>query len=556
MDPLSSSFNPSSSSSTTTKTSSISSSKLKYWYGVGFVLFVVVGNLFVENTNVKQDASFAQQSFLTKGYAVLSSAFSPLSETDPIDNNNDDNEKEEESTTTSSFVFPNPTGECQQWFPPRNWSSPHRHERFPTVEERVCQLMTVWYDVHWKSSDPQDNNNNNNNSNKQPTWSSPLKFHYLPETDQTRWKRLYVYQPLPNDNNTINKTNDTINNTNNSIVLQNIIHPWHIFLVHLEEQEILRDLASTRRKKRHQFNEYDKRIELRRYMFSFALDMVPMMDTIANHTTANATPVVMKFGDVWLRDNPFPYPLFAKWRFSELNLDQNNPIVWRMESLRHMGMNHIVERSDVPWEQKTDRAIFRGRLTGFNRSEDLYAEEVLVKTNYSIHEACMRFQRCALAYHTYNSSLADVGITHGWKQLETFEGNKNFMKNSLDVAAMLRYKMIISVEGNDVASGLKWGLLSNSVILMAPPAKSTFVMEHLLEAWVHYVPLHEDMTNVEERVRWVLNHQDQAQLIAQRATTFMRDLIDYPQEEAAVMDLVAQRYVDLWANTHDGIVVG
>lgn len=40
--------------------------------------------------------------------------------------------------------------------------------------------------------------------------------------------------------------------------------------------------------------------------------------------------------------------------------------------------------------------------------------------------------------------------------------------------------MLISVQGNDVVSGLKWMLLSfKSVMLMAPPIKTTFVMEHL-----------------------------------------------------------------------------
>ena len=45
----------------------------------------------------------------------------------------------------------------------------------------------------------------------------------------------------------------------------------------------------------------------------------------------------------------------------------------------------------------------------------------------------------------------------------------------------LTYKMLISVEGNDVATGLKWNLLSNSVVLMPPPLKSIFSMEFLLE---------------------------------------------------------------------------
>jgi len=118
---------------------------------------------------------------------------------------------------------------------------------------------------------------------------------------------------------------------------------------------------------------------------------------------------------------------------------------------------------------------------------------------------------------------------------------------SNDVPKLLGFKMIISVEGNDVASGLKWNLLSNSVVLMAPPTKMTFVMEHLLEPWVHYVPLQPDMSNVEDQAQWVLDHDMEAKKIAERATTYMKDLLEYPEEETAVMEQVALRYISLWS---------
>ena len=124
------------------------------------------------------------------------------------------------------------------------------------------------------------------------------------------------------------------------------------------------------------------------------------------------------------------------------------------------------------------------------------------------------------------------------------------MKGSLDTRDLLAYKVIISVEGNDVASGLKWGLLSNSVILMVPPAKTTFVMEHLLEPWVHFVPLDPDLGNVDEQTQWVLDISATAKQIAKRATTFINDLLYHPEaasDEQQVMERVALRYATLWS---------
>ncbi len=40
------------------------------------------------------------------------------------------------------------------------------------------------------------------------------------------------------------------------------------------------------------------------------------------------------------------------------------------------------------------------------------------------------------------------------------------------------------LEGNDVASGLKWALLSQSVVMMPPPQHTSWAMEELLQPWV------------------------------------------------------------------------
>ena len=40
----------------------------------------------------------------------------------------------------------------------------------------------------------------------------------------------------------------------------------------------------------------------------------------------------------------------------------------------------------------------------------------------------------------------------------------------------LKYKYILMLEGNDVATGLKWQLISNSVVFMARPTCVSFAM--------------------------------------------------------------------------------
>jgi hypothetical protein len=71
--------------------------------------------------------------------------------------------------------------------------------------------------------------------------------------------------------------------------------------------------------------------------------------------------------------------------------------------------------------------------------------------------------------------------------------------------SLLEFKGIIMVEGNDVASGLNSALLSQSVVLMPPPGHTSWLMEELLEPWIHYIPLEEDFPDLESKMQslWI-----------------------------------------------------
>jgi hypothetical protein len=84
------------------------------------------------------------------------------------------------------------------------------------------------------------------------------------------------------------------------------------------------------------------------------------------------------------------------------------------------------------------------------------------------------------------------------------------------------------LEGNDVASGLKWALLSNSVVIMRKPNVTSWAMEELLEPWVHYIPLDVSLTDIVEKAQWVLDHDEEARQIAVRGTLWMKDMISHP----------------------------
>ena len=93
-------------------------------------------------------------------------------------------------------------------------------------------------------------------------------------------------------------------------------------------------------------------------------------------------------------------------------------------------------------------------------------------------------------------------------------------------------------------------LLVQSVVLMPVPTFSTWAMEEWLEPWVHYIPLKDDLSNVEERVQWVRNHDKEAQAISRRATLWMMDMVYHrhsDSDDISIRSQILARYQTQWS---------
>ena len=151
------------------------------------------------------------------------------------------------------------------------------------------------------------------------------------------------------------------------------------------------------------------------------------------------------------------------------------PIVWKLATHRHFDKLYSIFREDTTWSEKKDMAIFRGQLTGskwgFNKT-------------LSDYENCQKLMRCRMVFDHANSTLIDAKLTNTRNRLPSVLDGVDLMSKKVSLGKMLEYKGIIMIEGNDVASGLKWALLSQSVVLMPVPKHTSWAMEELLQPWV------------------------------------------------------------------------
>jgi hypothetical protein len=95
---------------------------------------------------------------------------------------------------------------------------------------------------------------------------------------------------------------------------------------------------------------------------------------------------------------------------------------------------------------------------------------------------------------------------------------------------MLGYRMLIVAEGNDVATGGKWAMLSGSTVVTTRPAVCSWMGEDRMVPGVHYLEVRRDWEDLEERVEWCVENVRECEDIGRRGRCWMRRFLDGRRE--------------------------
>ena len=144
----------------------------------------------------------------------------------------------------------------------------------------------------------------------------------------------------------------------------------------------------------------------------------------------------------------------------------------------------------------------------------------------------------------FDNPLCDLG------QVNTNLGNLKWLKPRISIAAHLDYKFILSLEGNDVATNLKWIMSSNSIAVMPKPKYETWFMEGTLIPDFHYIQIKDDYTDLEERLQHYIDHPGEAQNIINNAQQYIKQFLN-PEQEDLISLLVLQKYFYYTSQTND-----
>jgi len=136
----------------------------------------------------------------------------------------------------------------------------------------------------------------------------------------------------------------------------------------------------------------------------------------------------------------------------------------------------------------------------------------------------------------FNNLLCNIG------QVNT-NSNLQFLANRMTITEHLNYKFILCLEGNDVASNLKWVLSSNSLAVMTKPKYETWFMEGTLIPDYHYVLIKDDYTDLDERLDYYIKNTDEALKIIENAHLYVNQFKNKNQEDLISL-LVLQKYFE------------
>ncbi len=126
-----------------------------------------------------------------------------------------------------------------------------------------------------------------------------------------------------------------------------------------------------------------------------------------------------------------------------------------------------------------------------------------------------------------------------------FGGNPEpaMIGSKLSIADHLKYRYVMSLEGNDVATNLKWIMSSNCIAVMPRPTCEGWFMEGTLIPNYHYIEIKPDFSDVEQRIAYYEQHPDEAQQIIEHAHDYVRQFRD-KERERIIAYLVVRKYFE------------
>lgn len=205
-------------------------------------------------------------------------------------------------------------------------------------------------------------------------------------------------------------------------------------------------------------------------------------------------------GDIY---DPFTRPTLCKARC----VGDVNATLMPLNAIRHF---RFVDSDPTPWQKKLPLIVSRNE----------------------VH----RPERYMFLERWFGHPRTDLGQTN------LNGGRPQWQRGRLTVDQQLQYKFIACIEGNDVATNLKWVMSSNSLPVMPKPTMESWFQEALLRPDENYVAVAADYSDLLDRMDHYLSHPALAREMIENNHRWVRRFTN-PRLELATALLTLRAYL-------------
>ena len=221
--------------------------------------------------------------------------------------------------------------------------------------------------------------------------------------------------------------------------------------------------------------------------------------------------IYIAFGDINVKMKKY---CFTKSR--PIDLINNFNILLNLNTPRHWKDLDDVKKFDIPFDKKNNKIIWRGTSTGNKRVN--FVEK----------------------YQNHQNEDIDIKFSNLCQNVI----DNNYIFTHLSIKEQLQSKFLISIEGNDVATNLKWILYSNSIVIMPKPTVCSWIMEDKLISGTHYIEIKSDYSDLEEKYKWCLNNLEECKKIAENGKKYIEQFLNQENEKK-----ITNKIIEIYCKT-------
>ena len=216
----------------------------------------------------------------------------------------------------------------------------------------------------------------------------------------------------------------------------------------------------------------------------------------------------------------FNQELKADFKFGDVTFVPEEPAIVKSRPIRGNNSNSVILNLD-----KVRHFMFLNDKKDFRKKKNMLVGRNVVGQAHRI-----KFLEMYIDH-----PLCNVG------KINNDDNHHNLLRERLTIEEQLNYKFILCLEGNDVASNLKWVMSSQSLAVMPVPKYETWFMEGTLIPNYHYMLIKDDYSDLEERMEYYIKHTDEAREIIKNAHHFIEQF-KIKKREDLISLLVLEKY--------------